>query len=104
MLDQYWDSVVDGGPTLVHHCVDVSCLLGFWRNHTVISERYNILYLERYIMNHNHDMKQMYNINIPLPDFYMFSSTTHNVTHLIILPVYYIRSEKQMSEGKVKWQ
>ena len=28
MLDQCWASVVDVGPTLVQHSVDVSCLLG----------------------------------------------------------------------------
>ena len=27
MFDQWWASVVDGGPTLVKHWVDVSCLL-----------------------------------------------------------------------------
>ena len=29
MLDQCWANVVDGGPTLVKHWVDVSCLLGY---------------------------------------------------------------------------
>ena len=29
MFDQCWASVVDGGPTLVKHWVDVSCLLGY---------------------------------------------------------------------------
>ena len=28
MFDQCWANVVDGGPALVKHCVDVSCLLG----------------------------------------------------------------------------
>ena len=28
MFDQCWANVVDGGPTLVEHWVDVSCLLG----------------------------------------------------------------------------
>ena len=28
MFDQCWPNVVDGGPTLVEHWVDVSCLLG----------------------------------------------------------------------------
>ena len=26
MLDQCWATVVDDGPTLIHHCVSVSCL------------------------------------------------------------------------------
>ena len=28
MFDQCWANVIDGGPTLVKHQVDVSCLLG----------------------------------------------------------------------------
>ena len=28
MLDQFWAGVVDVGPTLVQHWVDVSCFLG----------------------------------------------------------------------------
>ena len=28
MLGQCWDDVVDGGPTLTRHCVNVSCFLG----------------------------------------------------------------------------
>ena len=32
MFDQCWTYVVNGGPTLVKHWVDVSCLLGdvYW--------------------------------------------------------------------------
>ena len=31
ILDQCWTNVVDGGPTLVQHWIDVSCLLGpYW--------------------------------------------------------------------------
>ena len=29
MFDQCWTNVVDGGPTLVKHWLDVSCLLGY---------------------------------------------------------------------------
>ena len=32
MLDQCWANVVDGGPTLVQHWVDVSCLLSMHRD------------------------------------------------------------------------
>ena len=32
MFDQCWANVVDGGPTLVKHWVDVSCLLGTLEN------------------------------------------------------------------------
>ena len=52
MLDQCWASVVDGGPTLVQHWVDVSCLLGIplyisllgkqWVNVLFLGEKYNI--------------------------------------------------------------
>ena len=28
MLDQCWPNVLDGGPTLAQHWIDVSCLLG----------------------------------------------------------------------------
>ena len=28
MLDQCWASVVEGGPALIQHWVDISCLLG----------------------------------------------------------------------------
>ena len=29
MFDQCWPNVVDGGPTLLKHWVDVLCLLGY---------------------------------------------------------------------------
>ena len=32
MLCQCWASVVDGGPTLAQHWVDVPCLLGYFND------------------------------------------------------------------------
>ena len=45
MLDQCWASVVDGGPTLVKHWVDISCLLGIYHIFCNICEIECILYV-----------------------------------------------------------
>ena len=41
MVDQCWANVVDGGPTLVKHWVDVLCLLGYPANEINTEKKYS---------------------------------------------------------------
>ena len=50
---QCWVSVVDGGPTLVQHWVDVSCLLGKIKVFQLVHQNY--IYNRPFFRNCGHD-------------------------------------------------